>query len=183
MPVCAFPRNKSAPQVLKLKINVSFGWGNYQFPFLLPVFPEHATVLISFLKIFVNSCSPKAQDLFQRRFGGCDEEHALPRVRHSYVISIPVHRSVLMEMSTGICKVYYSSNTHQMRLVAQHEDEGWRRRAKIHETSDTMMHTRNLGMYVGGWLLHPSVSARVTDPVGCPRKPQSLLLAWLLTNR
>lgn len=31
-----------------------------------------------------------------------------------------------------------------------------------------MMHTRNLDMYVGGWLLHPGVSAWVTDPVGCP---------------
>lgn len=106
-----------------------------------------------------------------------------PEVRHSYVISIPVHCSVLVGMSTGICKVYYSSNTHQMGLVTQYEDEGWRRRAKTHEMPDVMMHTRNLDIYVGGWVLHASVSAWVTDPVGCPQKPQSLLLAWLLTNR
>jgi len=105
-----------------------------------------------------------------------------PEVSHSYVISIPVHFSVLMEGSTGICMTYYSSNIHQMRLVAEYGGEGWRR-ARIHEKPDAMVHARNLDIYVGGWLLRASVSAWVSDLVGCPQKPQSLLLAWLLTNR
>lgn len=35
-----------------------------------------------------------------------------------------------------------------MRLVAQYEDEGWRRRARIHEMPDVMMRTRNLDTYI-----------------------------------
>lgn len=60
--LCTF-KNKSSPNVLRLQIKVKFGCEIYQFPFILPVFPGHATELMSSLKAFANTCSPKAQDL------------------------------------------------------------------------------------------------------------------------
>lgn len=59
---------------------MSFAWEKYRTPFLLSVFPEHATVLIFFLEMLINSCSPQAQHLLcWRRFGGRYETQALTR--------------------------------------------------------------------------------------------------------
>lgn len=141
---------------------MSFGCENYHFPFLLSVFPEHATVLIFSLKILINSCSPKAQYLLcWRRFGGWYETHALTRGQ------------------TLIC------NFHSSPSFSTDWDVLWdmKMRAGKGELISWdvwwVRHTRNLDVYVGGWLL----PARVTDLVGCLWIPQSLTLSWSLIHR
>lgn len=67
MSIYAHSKNKHLPNLLKVKIRVSIVFGNYQFPFLLVVFPEHATLPISFLQIFVSSCNPKPRFCSQRK--------------------------------------------------------------------------------------------------------------------
>lgn len=61
--LCTF-KNKSSPNVLRLQIKVKFGCESYWFPFILTVFPEHATELMSRI------CSSEE---------GLDEGYVLPK--------------------------------------------------------------------------------------------------------